>query len=112
MSRIQSSATGTQGPPRNGLAASAAALILFAALVACSRNGAVRSGPPHVLRIAYAGDPASLVPMLAIDQELIALDTLFCQTLIGLSADNRNVPILVTRIPSKRNGDVSADGTR
>src|SRR5262249_51783404 len=35
-----------------------------------------------------------------------------CQTLIGLSADNRDVPILVTRIPSRRNGDISADGMR
>jgi peptide/nickel transport system substrate-binding protein len=64
------------------------------------------------LRIAYAGDPASLVPFVAIDQEIIALDTLFCQTLVGLSADNRDVPILVTRVPSRRNGDISADGKR
>ena len=87
------------------------ALVLLLALVACSRGGALRAGPPHVLRIAYAGDPASLVPLVAIDQEVIALDTLFCQTLIGLSADNREVPILVTRIPSRRNGDISSDGT-
>ncbi len=86
------------------------ALVLLLALVACSRNGALRAGPPHVLRIAYAGDPASLVPLLAIDQEILALDTLFCQTLIGLSADNREIPILVTRIPSRRNGDISRDG--
>ena len=38
---------------------------------------------------------------VAIDQEIIALDSLFCQTLVGLSADNRDVPILVTRIPSR-----------
>ncbi|HMF27598.1 MAG TPA: peptide ABC transporter substrate-binding protein, partial [Candidatus Cybelea sp.] len=101
-----------QGPPRSHLPACAAALIVLAALVGCSRSGALRSGPPHVLRIAYAGDPASLVPLLAIDQEILALDTLFCQTLIGLSADNRDVPILVTRIPSRRNGDISADGMR
>src|SRR5580693_10273578 len=72
----------------------------------------MRGGPPHVLRIAYAGDPASLVPLIAIDQEIIAVDTLFCQTLVGLSANNRDVPILVTRIPSRGNGDVSPDGTR
>lgn len=52
------------------------------------------------------------MPFVAIDQEIIAIDSLFCQTLVGLSADNRDVPILVTRIPSRRNGDVSADGTR
>jgi len=96
----------------SGLLACGAAVIVLGALVACSRSAALRSGPPHVLRIAYAGDPASLVPLLAIDQEIIALDTLFCQTLIGLSAANQDVPILITRIPSRQNGDVSADGTR
>src|SRR5579863_2792164 len=84
------------------------AAALIARLAACTRGAA--GGPPHVLRIAYAGDPASLVPFVAIDQEIIALDTLFCQTLVGLSADNRDAPILVTRIPSRRNGDVSPDG--
>jgi peptide/nickel transport system substrate-binding protein len=79
----------------------------------CTRTGgAIPPGPPHVLRIAYAGDPGSLVPLIAIDQEIIALDTLFCQPLLGLDARNRQVPLLVTRIPSRRNGDVSPDGTR
>lgn len=64
------------------------------------------------MRIAYAGDPASLVPFVAIDQEIVAVDTLFCQTLVGLSDGNRDVPILVTRIPSRHNGDISPDGTR
>jgi peptide/nickel transport system substrate-binding protein len=67
---------------------------------------------PHVLRVAYAGDPASLVPFLAIDQDVIALDAFFAQTLVGLSADNRDIPLLVTRVPSRNNGDISADGTQ
>ncbi len=87
-------------------------LLLIAGLVSCTRSGAERAGPAHVLRIAYAGDPASLVPLIAIDQEIVALDTLFCQTLVGLSGDNRDVPILVTRIPSRSNGDISRDGTQ
>ncbi|HVR46548.1 MAG TPA: peptide ABC transporter substrate-binding protein [Candidatus Binatia bacterium] len=87
----------------------AAALI---ALAACTRGAGGAGGPPHVLRIAYDGDPASLVPFVAIDQDIIALDTLFCQTLVGLSAENQDVPILVTRIPSRRNGDISPDGTQ
>ncbi|MGC1379505.1 MAG: ABC transporter substrate-binding protein [Candidatus Baltobacteraceae bacterium] len=87
-----------------------AVLFLIAALAACTRSGAMRTGPPHVLRIAYPGDPASLLPLIATDQEIIAIDALFSQTLVGLSAENRDVPILVTRIPSRRNGDISPDG--
>ena len=86
-------------------------VLILALLAGCVRAGAP-SGPPHVLRIAYAGDPGSLVPLLAIDQDIIALDTLFCQPLIGLDANNREKPILVTRIPSRENGDVSRDGLR
>lgn len=87
------------------------AIALAAALlVACGRGETARR--PHVLRIAYAGDPSSLVPFVAIDQDVIGLDALFCETLVGLSADNRTVPILVTRVPSRQNGDISADGKR
>ncbi len=91
---------------------SAACVSLFcaAAFAGCTR-GPERAGPAHVLRIAFAGDPASLVPFVAIDQEIIALDALFCQTLVGLSADNRDVPILLRRLPTRQNGDISADGT-
>lgn len=90
----------------------ASVLLAAAALVACSHQGAPPYGPPHVLRIAYSGDPNSLVPLTAIDTELGALDTLFCQPLLGLSAANVPMPILVTRIPSRGNGDISPDGTR
>ncbi len=87
------------------------AIALAAALlVACGRSQTPRQ--PHVLRIAYAGDPNSLVPLVAIDQDVIGLDALFCETLVGLSADNRTVPILVTRVPSRQNGDISPDGKR
>lgn len=70
---------------------------------------------PHergVLRIADIVDPPSLDPLLAHDQATIGYDLLICQTLIGLDASNRLVPVLVTRIPSRANGDISADGTR
>ena len=88
------------------------ALLVFSVLAVsgCSRGQNARE--PHVLTIAYAGDPGSLVPFIAIDQDVIALEALFCQTLVGLSADNRDVPILVTRVPSRQNGDISPDGTR
>lgn len=65
-----------------------------------------------VLRIADVVDPPSLDPLLAHDQLTIGYDLLICQTLIGIDASNHLVPVLVTRIPSRENGDVSADGTR
>lgn len=99
---------------RAGVARAACAALAAVAIVAaggCTRGG-VSGGRPHVLRVAYAGDPSSLVPLVAIDQENIAIDTLFCQTLLGLDAANRVVPLLVTRVPSRANGDISRDGTQ
>jgi peptide/nickel transport system substrate-binding protein len=65
-----------------------------------------------VLRIADLADPSSLNPLLAHDQETIGNDLLICQTLIGLDANNRLAPLLLTRIPSHANGDISSDGKR
>lgn len=79
------------------------------ALGACTRAGG-GSPPAHVLRIADPSDPSSLNPLLAHDQDTIGFDLLFVQTLVGLSAQNRLIPILVTRVPSRENGDVSRDG--
>ncbi len=85
------------------------ALALALVLAACARTG---NGPaePHVLRIADNVDPASLNPLLAHDQDTIGYDLLVTQTLIGLSADNQLVPVLVTRVPSQANGDISRNG--
>lgn len=94
---------------RRFLASLLCAVILSGCSIA-SRYGA--SGRPGVLRIADVVDPPSLDPLLAHDQATIGYDLLICQTLIGLDASNRLVPVLVTRIPSRRNGGVSPDGTR
>lgn len=50
--------------------------------------------------------------MLAHDQDTIGYDLLVVQTLIGIDARNRLIPVLVTRIPTAANGDVSKDGLR
>lgn len=63
-----------------------------------------------MLRIADWSEPTSLNPLLAHDQDTIGLDLLVVQTLVGLSRENRLVPILVTRVPSRVNGDISRDG--
>ncbi|HZY99356.1 MAG TPA: peptide ABC transporter substrate-binding protein [Candidatus Baltobacteraceae bacterium] len=63
-----------------------------------------------MLRIADNVDPSSLNPLLAHDQDTIGYDLLVTETLVGLSADNRLVPVLLTRVPTRANGDVSSDG--
>lgn len=88
------------------------ALILLSVLTACSASNRAVVHKAHFLRVADLADPSSLNPLLAHDQETIANDLLAVQTLIGLDARNRTVPVLVTRIPSRANGDVSADGKR
>jgi peptide/nickel transport system substrate-binding protein len=82
------------------------ALLVATGLSACQRHGA----HAHVLAIADNVDPTSLNPLLAHDQDTIGYDLLVTQTLVGLSAENRLVPVLVTRVPSRANGDVSGDG--
>jgi len=87
----------------------ALALAVAAACYSCSRAGQ-QIAPAHVLRIADGSDPSSLNPLLAVDQDTMGFDLLFAQTLVGLSAGNRLVPILVSRVPSRTNGDISRDG--
>jgi peptide/nickel transport system substrate-binding protein len=48
--------------------------------------------------------------LLAHDQLTIGFDLLFVQTLVGLDAANRLVPILITSVPTRANGDISSDG--
>ncbi len=83
-------------------------LTLLTVLAGCARA----QSRAHDLRLALAIDPTSLSPLVAFDQNQIALDQFWCQTLVGLDERNHFIPILVTRIPSRANGDLSADGTR
>jgi peptide/nickel transport system substrate-binding protein len=87
------------------------AMLLVIAPPACARVGQFPA-QPHVLRIADNVDPTSLNPLLAHDQDTIGYDLLVTQTLVGVSKTNRLVPVLVTRLPSRRNGDISPDGKR
>lgn len=80
-------------------------------LISCGQQAGF-AGRAHVLRIADLSDPSSLDPLLAHDQDTIGYDLMVTQTLIGLDDRNRLVPVLVTRVPSRHNGGVSADGTR
>ncbi len=86
----------------------AALICALLTCVSCTRFAAQHAA--HVLRIADPSDPSSLNPLLAHDQDTIGFDLLVVQTLVGLSRENRVVPVLVTRVPSRSNGDVSRDG--
>ncbi len=90
--------------------------ILLAAALACGgcsrSSGPARYATPHELRLADEADPSSLNPLLAHDQATIGFDLLFVQTLVGVDAANRLVPVLITRIPTRANGDISPDGRR
>ena len=74
------------------------------------RSGSAHQATPHQLRSPIGRSPISLNPLLAHDQDTIGFDLLFVETLVGLSRDNKLVPILLTRVPSRSNGDISADG--
>jgi peptide/nickel transport system substrate-binding protein len=85
---------------------------VLAFLTACTAANRTIVHTAHVLRIADLADPSSLNPLLAHDQETIGNDLLSVQTLIGLDERNRRVPLLLTRIPDRRNGGISPDGLR
>jgi peptide/nickel transport system substrate-binding protein len=88
----------------------ALAASLAVALAGC--GGQASHGQAHVLRIADNVDPSSLNPLLAHDQDTIGYDLLVTETLVGLDARNRLVPVLLTRVPSAANGDIAPDGKR
>ncbi|MFN2448587.1 MAG: ABC transporter substrate-binding protein [Candidatus Baltobacteraceae bacterium] len=67
---------------------------LIAAVSACQARGG-----GSVLRIADLANPTSLNPLLAHDQETIGNDLLVVQTLTGLDEHNREVPLLLARMP-------------
>jgi peptide/nickel transport system substrate-binding protein len=89
-------------------------VFLLCAVLLCACSGSPRhaANGTAVLRIADIVDPPSLDPLLAHDQMTIGYDLLISQTLVGIDAANRLVPVLVTRIPTRENGDISASGTR
>lgn len=85
-------------------------LLAAVVMVSCARGG--QSAPAHVLRIADVVQPSSFDPLLAHDQDTIGYDLLIAQTLVGLDAHNRLAPVLITQLPTRANGGISADGRR
>ena len=76
-------------------------------LVACSHAAA----PDDTLRAAFSTEPHSLNPIAMQNGQEMVIDRLFSDPLTSFDpTGNRIVPILALRVPSRDNGDVSADG--
>ena len=90
----------------------AALALLLAAAAACTRTG---TAPPAAtsVRFAIAADPQTLDPLFAhadansVEQQLARLAF---EPFIDIDARGRPVPVLLARIPTVANGDLSRDG--
>ncbi len=89
------------------------AMALVAALSACARSGTARGwGTPHQMTIARTNDPPSLNPLFELQQADIDLAQLYAEPLVGLSPQNKPIPVVASRVPTTANGDISRDGRR
>lgn len=88
------------------------AVTAFLALTlgACSQSGGGAVwGTPHQLRIGIVSDPSSLNPLFVTSQSSVDMGQLYTETLVGLSPENKVVPLLVTAVPTQANGGISRD---
>lgn len=93
---------------RRKIIAFAAAAALFAG---CAHDGGSGGwGTPNELRIGLVNDPSSLNPLFVTSQNAVDMGQLYTETLVGLSPQNRLVPLVAQRIPTRDNGDISRDG--
>ncbi len=85
----------------------AAVLTVAVALGACARS---LHAAPHQIRVGIVSDPRSLNPLFVTAQTDVDLAQLTTETLVGLSPDDRIVPLLANPVPTRANGGISADG--
>ncbi len=87
--------------------------VLLAVLAACTRTGTATTAPTAAVRFAIAADPQTLDPLFAhadansVEQQLARLAF---EPFIDIDARGRPVPVLLARIPTVANGDLSRDG--
>jgi peptide/nickel transport system substrate-binding protein len=82
-------------------------------LAACSRTGGSVQAPSGVVRFSLAADPATLNPLFMNPDPSSAQTEVGCllfEPFVNVGPDGRPVPVLLTRIPTLANGDLSADG--
>lgn len=86
---------------------------MLAALAGCSRAGAPSVGAAGVVRFSLAADPATLNPLFMNPDPSSAQTEVGClmfEPFVTLDPEGRAQPVLLTRIPTLSNGDLSADG--
>lgn len=92
-------------------AARATGTIACALLVAACSHGNTGAGDTTTLRIGFSTEPHSLNPLDQYNGQELVIQRLFTDTLTSFDpSGNRVVPILAARVPTRENGDVSADG--
>lgn len=62
------------------------------------------------MSVGIVSDPRSLNPLFVTAQTDVDLAQLTTETLVGLSPDNKIVPLLADPVPSRTNGGISPDG--
>ena len=104
---------GCQEPPPHseGVSTIVRALAGLLLLVLVAAAMPVAAYAPHVVRFNYDEDDVpNLNPFLGTAAPLTPLTELTGAEFVRFDADNKPVPDLVTTIPSKANGGISADG--
>ena len=89
------------------------ALLAFGLLVGCARAGGSIQPAPDVVRFDLAADPTTLNPLFIHPDASWAeaqVARLAFEPFVDLNAQGRPIPVLLERIPSRANGDLSADG--
>ena len=89
------------------------ALAACALLAACARAGVPPPGAPDAVRFAIAADPATLDPLFAhadANSVELQLARLAFEPFVDVDEKGNPVPVLLARIPTVANGDLSRDG--
>lgn len=87
--------------------------LLCAILAGCTRAGRLPAPQAGVVRFNLAADPTTLDPLFMHPDASLAeaqVARLVYEPFIDLDAHGSPVPVLLRRIPSRANGDLSADG--
>ena len=87
---------------------SAAAVALL--LTACSQSAHPTGAPGERMRIAVPQDAKTLNPILASNTIDGFVDRFLFEPLVSADSHGDPVPMLVTQVPSRENGGISADG--